>query len=488
MAARSSSAPPNLLLIVTDQQARSTLAAYGNDRIQVSRMNALAERSTVFHRAYCAQPVCGPARACLFTGTWPHYNGQVTLAGHPMHDHVPCLTDLLDDRWVRGFFGRSGHHRYADGPAPRAGGIDELDFNDVAPDHLLRAHGLTPIDGVRFGKMDRPAIPEHLGGPANIAARACDFIRRHASRPFALTLCFYEPHDPLSGPLDDLHPFDQVPLPDNWHHPPGPDQPRKALLEHLCVLHHPKNGIALRSELAWRLLIQRYWGLCTQVDRALARVFDALDASGAADDTLVILTADHGELAGSHQLFGKNLMFEESIGVPLLISRPGQRHARQVRAPVGHVDVVPTVLDELGIAKPDHLQGTSLAPWLRGANPPAPPAFVEWTGINYLVHEDLKRDPLPGYLAEMTTREAGLADLADTARCIVTAEGWKFCLSAAGQHELYDLNDDPGETANLAFRPEHAERCRALAALIREWQFATGDAEIGYKEVARHGR
>ena len=206
------------------------------------------------------------------------------------------------------------------------------------------------------------------------------------------------------------------------------------------------------------------------------------------DDTLLILTADHGELAGSHQLFGKNLMFEESIGVPLLISRPGQRDARQVHAPVSHVDIVPTVLDELGIARPDHLQGTSLAPWLRGANPPAPPAFVEWTGINYLVHEDLKRDPLPGYLAEVTTREAGLSDLADSVRCIVTAEGWKFCLSAAGQHELYDLNDDPGETANLAFRPEHAERCRALAALIREWQLATGDAEIGYKEVARHGR
>ena len=311
-------------------------------------------------------------------------------------------------------------------------------------------------------------------------------MRRHASRPFALTLCFYEPHDPLSGPLDDLHPFEQVPLPDNWHHPPGPDQPRKALLEHLSVLHHPKDGIALRSELAWRLLIQRYWGLCTQVDRALGRVFEQLDASGAADDTLVILTADHGELAGSHQLFGKNLMYEESIGVPLLISRPGQRHARHVHAPVGHVDVVPTVLDELGLAAPDHLQGASLAPWLDGADPPSRPAFVEWTGINYLVHEDLKRDPLPGYLAEVTTREAGLADLADAVRCIVTAEGWKFCLSPAGQHELYDLNDDPGETANLAFRPEHAKRCRALAALIHEWQLATGDAEIGYKEVAHH--
>ena len=486
MAQRFSSTSPNLLLIVTDQQARSTVAAYGNDRIQVPRMNALAERSTVFDRAYCAQPVCGPARACLFTGTWPHHNGQVTLGRHPMHDHIPCLTDMLDDRWVCGFFGRSGSHRYADGPAPRAGGIDELDFNDIAPDHLLRAHGLTPVDGVRFGKADRPAIPEHLGGPSNIAAKACDFIRRHAGRPFALTLCFYEPHDPLSGPLDDLHPFDQVPLPDNWHHPPGPDQPRKALLEHLSVLHHRKDGIALRSELAWRLLIQRYWGLCTQVDRALGRVFDQLDASGAAGDTLVILTADHGELAGSHQLFGKNLMYEESIGVPLLISRPGQRRDRHVHAPVGHVDIVPTVLDELGVAAPEHLQGTSLTPWLDGADPPPRPAFVEWTDINYLVHEDLKRDPLPDYLAEVTTRDAGLADLADAVRCIVTPEGWKFCLSPAGQHELYDLNDDPGETANLAFRPEHAERCRDLTARIRDWQVATGDSELDSTGAAHH--
>lgn len=479
MAARSAPAtPPNLLLIVTDQQARSTLAAYGNDRIRAPRLNALAERSTVFHRAYCAQPVCGPARAALFTGTWPHHNGQITLDRHPMHDHVPCLTDLLDDRWACGFFGRSGHHRYADGPAPRAGGVDELDFDDGAPASVLRAHGLTPLDGIRFGKRDRPFIPEHLSGPATIAAKACGFIRRHRHRPFALTLCFYEPHDPLSGPLNDLHPFEQMTLPDNWAHPPAPDQPRKALLEHRCVRRHGKDGIALRSEQAWRLLIQRYWGLCAQVDRALGRVFDQLDAAGVSGGTLVVFTADHGEMAGSHQLFGKNLMFEESIGVPLLIGRPGQRGARHVRAPVSHVDIVPTVLEELGVAAPDHLQGASLTPWLDGPEPAARHAFVEWTGVNYLVHEDLRRDPLPGYLAEVTTREAGLADLADTVRAVIAPDGWKFCLSAAGQHELYDLNADPGETVNLAFRPEHAERRRILTARIRDWQRAAGDTML----------
>ena len=91
----------------------------------------------------------------------------------------------------------------------------------------------------------------------------------------------------------------------------------------------------------------------------------------------------------------------------------------------------------------------------------------------------MPRCPATSPRSEVTTREAGRADLADAARCIVTPEGWKFCLSPAGQHELYDLNDDPGETANLAFRPEQAGRCRDLTARIRDWQLATGDTGTG---------
>ena len=149
-------------------------------------------------------------------------------------------------------------------------------------------------------------------------------------------------------------------------------------------------------------------------------------------------------------------------------------------APTGHVDIVPTVLEELGVSGPAHLQGRSLTPWLNGCDPPLQPAFVEWNGINYQVHEDLKRDPLPDYLAEVTSREAGLADLADTVRCIVTADGWKFCLSSSSQHELYNLKNDPGETTNLAFRPEHTELCHELTSQIYEWQVATGGTEAGY--------
>ena len=475
MAAR----PPNLLLIVTDQQQRGTLAAYGNHVIQMPALNALAERSTVFERCYCAQPVCGPARGTLFTGTYPHYNGQVTLDQHTMRPEVPYLTDLLDDRWTTGFLGRTGHHRYPDGPAPRAEALDEVAYFDLAPAEVLRAAGFEPRDGTRFGKVDRPHIPEQLGGPAYAARRACDFIQRNAAAPFTLVVSLFEPHDPLNDPLNDLHPLAEVSLPDNFA-PPQANQPRRALLEHLTLINTAKDGVRLLREEDWRLLLQRYWGLCAQVDRAVGRILRQLEDSGIDDQTLIVFTSDHGEMAASHQLWGKNQLFEESIGVPLLIRRPGQRVGNRAAAPVGHADLVATILDELGVAIPPHVQGRSLRADLDGSPPAEAVAFVSWTGVNHLAQAILEQDPLPPWMAAVTTRRQGLADLGDAVRGIVTADGWKLCLSETGAHELYDLDADPGELRNLESESAQRVRLADLTARIRTWQRDTGDAlELG---------
>ena len=360
-------------------------------------MNALAERSTVFRRAYCAQPVCGPARACLFTGTWPHYNGQVTLLGHPMHDHIPCLTDLLDDRWVCGFFGRSGHHRYAGGPAPRADGIDELDFNDVASDHLLRAHGFTPADGVRFGKKDRPAIPSTWAvRPTSPPRRATSFAATPAGRspsPSASTSRTTRCPAPWTTCIPSIRYRCRT---TGTIRPAGP-APQGAAGAPVCAA-PPQDGIALRSELAWRLLIQRYWGLCTQVDRALGRVFDQLDrlrrGRRHAGDPHRRSRRPGRQPPAVRQEPDVRGVDRRAAAYQPAQAEPGPARAR-AGGSRGHR---PDRARRAGRRRPEHLQGTSLTPWLDGADPPPRPAFVEWTGINYLVHEDLKRDPLPGYL------------------------------------------------------------------------------------------
>ena len=464
---------PNLLFLVTDQQQRGTLASYGNPIIQMPHLNRLAAQSTLFERAYCAQPVCGPARATLFTGTYPHWHGQITLDG-PMRDDVSFLTDLIDDRWCRGFFGRTAHNCYADEPAPRADSLDEVEFTNLAPVDWLRARGIEPLNGETFTKADRPLLPEELGEPAYLAELACDFIARHAHHPFALTVSINEPHDPFSGPLNELHSVSDVTLPNNFL-PPKTNQPRKALLEHLHYRNCGKEGVSLDTEEGWRLSIARYWGLCAQADRAIGRILAALDQHGIADDTLVVMTSDHGEMAGSHQLFGKNVMFDESIGVPLIMRLPGQRAGHSVPGPVSHAHVVPTILDVLGLPRPGHLQEPSLLPHLKGEQPGPTAAFAEWTGINYVVAATLESEPLPKWLAGVTDREAGMRDLGDAVRCVVTEDGWKLCWSELRQHELYDLNRDPGELDNLAFLPESVPRFAELAAMIRRWQENTGD-------------
>ena len=351
--------PVSLLFILTDQQKWDTLAAYGNRLIHMPKLDRLAGRSVVFDRAYCAQPVCGPARAAIQTGTYPHWNGQVTLDADCMRSEVPCLSELLAGTLRQGYIGRTGHNCYSDGPAPRAKDFDVFEDVSLPPAAWLEQNDVRPRDGERFAKHDRPHIPAELSSPAYIALRATEFIRRYAREPFALQLSFYEPHDPLSGPLDDLYRPEDVVLPASFARPPGADQPRKALLEHLYLLQHGKEGLDLRREHSWRRLVANYWGLCSLVDRSIGRVLDALDECGLPDRTLVVFTSDHGDMMGAHQLLGKNLMFEEALRVPLLVGLPGQRAMRRVPAPVSHVDLLPTILDFLGAPTPRHVQGRS---------------------------------------------------------------------------------------------------------------------------------
>ena len=126
---------------------------------------------------------------------------------------------------------------------------------------------------------------------------------------------------------------------------------------------------------------------------------------------------------------------------------------------------------------PDHLQGKSLRPLIEDTSGTATAGdvFFEWHGINALVHRDVKRDPLPEYIAEITTRERALAALADPVRSIITPDGWKMNYSTLGEHELYDLNQDPGETKNLAGEQEHWERMNDLGRRIKRWQKRTED-------------
>lgn len=477
---------PNLLYIITDQQRFDAIGARGNDRIITPNLDRLASQSTLFEHSYCTQPVCSPARSSLMTGTWPHANG-VTQLNEQLHPGIPTVGELVcEGDYRKAYFGRWGVQE----KVPSSHGFDVWELFDWAPEELLRAAGLQPLNGERFAKPDLPHLPEPLTGVAYLADRVCDFLQEPRDRPFAAFASIYQPHPPYGGPLDDLYDRDEVVLPDNFDAFPTADQNLRTVLEATFLRH---GNADTQTESGWRDIIARYWGMCTLVDRHIGRILDTLEASGQAENTVVVFLSDHGDMMGSHQLLGKNVPFEESIKVPLMIHLPGQSEARRVSTRVSHIDLLPTLLDLLGQPLPGHLQGRSLHPLLidEPGSREADDVFVEWQGTNQMITSELgirrsgvehldqadrERKTLPAYLAGMVTRDEAIDALCDTLRTVITPGGWKFTWSRLGSHELYNLGDDPGETQNLAHAPEQRERIDDLTNRIREWQQQTGDS------------
>ena len=188
---------------------------------------------------------------------------------------------------------------------------------------------------------------------------------------------------------------------------------------------------------------------------------DALEKSGHADNTIVVFSSDHGEMAGDQGMQEKRAFYEPSAKVPLMMRIPylGRKH-RMVPGNISHIDLVPTLLDLMGQPVPNHLQGTSRVPVLEGRETlDDTDVFIQWNGLG----DRNLGSPQINLIATLPWR------------AIATADRWKLNLCAGDQCELFDLNSDPYELTNLFNEPVHRDRIRKMAAKIRLWQHETGD-------------
>ena len=483
-------AQPNLLFIYTDQQRPDSLAAYGNDLIQMPNLNRLAEQSVLFERAYVTQPVCQASRSTLLTGLYPHTTGVNTgYLFDPLKRETSCLPELIEKGdYICGHYGKwhLGDDVFVQHGFDDWVSIEDMQHRPVYTEgrdsfqhctyhEFLVGQGFEPDqvapDGFRaFSSGFCARLPEEYGKPAFLAREASRFIREKKDRPFVLFVSIFEPHQPYFGPRDDQYDPTQVTLPPNFANVPTQEQPLK--IQTLYHLYEESGfGVPLKTEQDWRGLIAKYWGLCSLVDTHVGTILDTLEECGLCDNTIVSYTSDHGELMGSHRLRGKGLMFEESVRVPLMIRLPGQQTGKRITGAVSHIDLMPTLLDLMGQHIPDHLQGKSLQPLLQQSGTPShdEDVFIEWQGPQ----------PPDGFVPEVMrgiVSEADvMASLSDPVRTIVTPDGWKFNCSPLGEHELYNLEDDPIETRNLARIPRYSAVIRDLTARIRRWQEETGD-------------
>lgn len=470
---------PNLLYIFTDQQRADTVACYGNHQIETPALNGLGEDSFVFENAYVSQPVCSPARATMLTGLWPHTAG-VPSCNVPVGADTPTIAEMLPDEYDTAFMGKwhlgdeifpqHGFKTWVGTEDQYRRGYSESERLTEVSDyhHFLADKGHTPdmeLLGQRiFSRHYAASLPEECTKAWYLGERASEYIRDRGDDPFALCVSYLEPHPPHTGPLNDYYDPDSLPTGPAFMEQPPFDAPLLVRLMAAFYMQSENYGLDLRTEAGWRALMARYWGNVTLVDRSVGKILKALEESGKADDTIVVFTSDHGELMGDHGILGKTLMYEESIKVPMLLRAPMLDHeARSISGRFSHIDLVPTLLELLGIERPDRLQGRSRVPVLQGRdNLDNDDVFVEWSG------ED-------GHARAGLGEAEPNQSMVHQYRTVVTADGWKLNTYGKGQGELYDLNGDPNELENLYHQDGQKGRIGELRDRIRAWQEETGD-------------
>lgn len=418
----------NLLVIMSDEHSPKALGCYGSEIVKTPHLDALAARGTRFSHAYCASPVCIPARASFAVGKYIHQIGYWDNAD-AYDGRVPSWHHKLRDR---------DHEVVSIGKLHfRKTGEDHGFSEEIIPMHIVEGKG----DLMGLVRSELPVRKgaykmAHYAGPGEsqytfydreITARAQVWLReaaqRESDRPWVLFVSLVAPHFPLTAPPEHYYRyFDQkLPLPKLYAKSERPNHP------YLKDYRESFNYDDYFDAATVKKAVAGYYGLCSFLDENVGKILRSLEDAGLADDTRVLYTSDHGDNLGTRGLWGKSTMFEETAAVPLIIAGDGIPRNKAVGTPVSHVDVYPFILDAVGNHEPqlrEGFPGTSLLDLAQGATPDRN-VLVEYhgmgstTGAFMIRHGKYKYVHYIGYPSQLFDLEADpeeLTDLAPNAR------------------------------------------------------------------------
>ena len=433
---------PNVLLVCTDHFPASALGCAGNPACQTPTLDQLADNGVRYANAYSECPVCVPARRTLMTGLTPRAHGMQQNDSLPMPG-VPTLAGVFRD---------AGYQTYAVGKLHVNPQRQRLGFDDVALDEEGRAKEGVLMDdyelfladnghgGERFaGGMNnneylwRPwHLPEHLH-VTNWATRAMarQIKRRDPLRPAFWYLSYSHPHPPLA-PLQaylDLYDEFEIPEPYRGGWALG-DRSTCGWVRRAQSAKRPWNGAQVRA------IRKAFYALITHIDHQLRVVLGPLREEGLLDDTVIMFTADHGEMLGNHGLWAKSQMYQDSANIPMIVQGPAGKvdEGRVDDRLVGLRDVMPSLLDLCGIPVPGHCEGLSMVgPETRGH------LFCECFSA---------------------------AGTENATRMVRDARHKLVYYAMGNVRQLFDLQEDPRELRDLAGSAKHGEVLERLTGLL----------------------
>jgi N-sulfoglucosamine sulfohydrolase len=430
--------PPNRpnVLLITSEDNGPELGCYGDPYARTPHLDKLSSQGVRFANAFVTNPVCSPSRGTIFTGLYPHQNGQIGLATHKyaMFEKWPNIVSILKE---------AGY---------RTGIIGKIHVN---PESAFPCdYRVLPGSNFNMRDMDK------------FAAAADEFIAQQ-SDPFFLMVNFPDAHFPLIRQYAGL-----------------PVKPQRA--EDVRTM--PWVGV---DSPRLRALAADYYNCLSRLDSGVGRLLDVLKRTGKANNTLIIYLGDHGAQFSR----GKCCLYEAGLRIPFIMNWPGQVKPALVRDElISTIDILPTILEATHCAGPDNLPGRSLLPLCRGERPTwRQYLFAEqegstpfWTHPSRSVRDgryklmiNLRQDvPNPIYEAYLNRFNvhfkagAGQDEIASAPAPVMRAyDTWK----TPPPVELYDLNNDPYEWNNLADEPRYAHVRDRLMQAMDEWRSGTSD-------------
>ena len=437
---------PNVLFITSDDLGLQ-LSCYGDTVIETPNLDALSASGVQFDVAYVAQASCSPSRSAMFTGLYPHANGQYGLTAVPgaaLHPH-------LRDATIPNILKRAGY---------RTGIIGKL---HVAPGNSFK---FDYKEGSHIDALDMKLV----------AQRASQFIDQSGDQPFFLMVNYTDPHayrpgGPKSNTIGDWSFRDRVKgIPETLVEPS-----EKTVL--------PFQRIDSPEQ---RKRVAGYYNCVKRLDVGVGLLLETLNRHGHDDDTLVIFIGDHGPPFDR----GKMSCYEGSLRIPFLVRWPGVTRPMRSTAMVSTVDILPTILDATGATSDVETHGRSLRPVLENADAP----WREYLAGEYHQHgptwypRRAIRDARYRLIHNLLAGEAKPYPFVDGDIGYVTSREERYAatpvraafdtLNDPPEFELYDLENDPWEFQNLAGKAEYAEVEQRLKAALETWRQETDDPAL----------
>jgi arylsulfatase A-like enzyme len=366
---------PNILWICTDQQRYDTINALGNSHIRTPNLDWLVAHGVAFTHAHCQSPICTPSRASFLTGMYPSTIHACINGNDHWDEAAPLITKTLADSGydcaLAGKFHLSSAMAHEPELRPKDDGYRRFWYSHAPHQGIGKGNQytdwLTSI-GQDYKKLKKKYgyIPAKWHQTTWCADRAIEFMKEEHNGPWLCSVNIYDPHGPFDPPQEYVDRFDIESLPE-----PLFRESDLAAQERLAGIMF--QGKARRPAYPGaKLTLAKYWAQIELIDENVGRMLKALEETGQRQNTVVIFTSDHGEMAGDHGLNKKGCRFYEGlVRVPLIFSWPGQfKEGLRSEALVELLDITPTLLELAGLPVPETMHGKSLLPILTGrANP-----------------------------------------------------------------------------------------------------------------------